>query len=171
METKDRKQLRGLISAALMGAAGASLGATVGKGIGETLPEMLLALFALIFAAIFSIETIIVRSWEHLLILISGGIAGLIIEYFIDFAILTYLVGSIVGIGTLPILARLRSLLAEFTRRTPWFWPAIFVVVLSSILLPILSWAHANGVLREIVFVFGFIALPLVVVSLIRKFR
>jgi hypothetical protein len=167
----DRKQIRALIGAALMGAAGASLGATVGKGVGETLPEMLLALFVFLFMASFSIETIILRSWEHLLIFISGGIAGLIIESFVDSSILIYLVGAIVGVGVLPVLERLRSLLEEFTRRTPWFWPALFVVIVGSILLPILDWAFANGVLFDVILAITFFSLPLVAFYLVRRFR
>ncbi len=167
----DRKQLRALIGAALMGAAGASLGATVGKGVGESLPEMLLALFVFLLMATFSIETIILRSWEHLLTFISGGIAGLIIEYIVDSSILIYLVGAIVGIGVLPVLDRLRSLLEEFTRRTPWFWPALFVVIVASILLPIMSWAHENGVLYEVILAIAFFSLPLVAFYLVKRFR
>jgi hypothetical protein len=167
----DRKQIRALIGAAFMGAAGASLGATVGKGVGESLPEMILALFVFLIMAIFSIETIILRSWEHLLTFISGGIAGLIIEYFVDSSILIYLAGAIVGVGVLPLLERLRSLLEEFTRRTPWFWPALFAVIVASILLPILDWGYANGVLFEVILATAFFSLPLVAFSLVRRFR
>ena len=167
----NSNKMKELIVPVLLGVSGALMGSTYGSGVGKSLPELLLALFLIILASIFSIENLLLRSGEHLLILISGAVAGLVIEYFTQSTIVIVIGGALVGICTLPLLSRIRSFIAYFEQTAPFIYYAILVIIGFAIFTPLYFWASSRGILRETLIAVAFLSSPLWVGYIILKLQ
>lgn len=164
-------KLNDLIAPVFLGISGAFMGSTYGSGVGKSLPELSLALFLIILASIFSIENLLLRSREYLLILISGAVVGLVIEYFTQSTIVIVIVGGFVGICTLPLLSRIRSFIEHFLQTAPLIYNAILLVIGFAIFSSLYFWASSRGILMETLIAISFLTSPLWVGYLIWKLQ
>jgi hypothetical protein len=167
----NSNKLRELMSSVFLGVSGALMGSTYGSGVGKSLPELFLALFLIILASIFSIENLLLRSREHLLILISGAVVGLVIEYFTQSTIVIVIGGALVGICTLPLLSRIGSFIAYFVQTAPFIYYAILLIIGIGIFTPLCLWASSRGILRETLIAVAFLTSPFWVGYIILKLQ
>jgi hypothetical protein len=173
MGTKLAKSsdLKELLAPILLGVSGALMGSTYGSGVGRSLPELLLALFLVILASIISIENLLLRFKEHLLILISGAVAGLVIEFFTRSTVVIVIGGALVGVCTFPLLSMLKSSISHFARTAPIFYYGSILIIGLAILTVLYLWASTRGILQETFIAVLFLSSPLWVGYIIWKLR
>jgi hypothetical protein len=164
-------KLKEIIASVFLGISGALMGSTYGSGVGKSLPELLLALFLIILASIFSIENLLLHSRENLLILISGAVGGLVIEYFTQSTIIIVIMGGFVGICTMPLLSRIRSFIEYFLQTAPFIFYAILLTIGFAIFTPLYFWASSRGILKETLIAISFLTSPLWVGYIIWKLQ
>ena len=167
----NSNKLKELITPVFLGVSGALMGSTYGSGVGKSLPELFLALFLIILASIISIENLLLRSKEHLLILISGAVAGLAIEFFTSSSVVIVIGGALVGICTLPLLSILKASIDYSVQRAPIIYYGTILAVGLVILTVLYTWASSRGILQETFIAVVFLSSPLWVGYIIWKLR
>lgn len=173
MRTKlvNWKSLKQLVAPVLLGVSGAITGSTYGSGVGRSLPELMLALFLIVVASIFSVESLLARSGEHLLILIAGAVVGLVVEYFTQSTAALLVAGAVVGICTLPMLSKIRASVTHLQRTAPFIYYAILLIVGLAIFAPLGIWASSRGILKETFIAVAFLTSPFWVGNIIWRLR